>query len=252
MLNIPISQIQGASTKQVLARLPTLFDKLRDNGYVVIKGAGCAGSELVAEELGEVIHTTDVIVDRKSKGLVTSNRALDFHTDHSRADYVMWLCIRQARNGGETILADANAAYLRLLPRERSVLSSIQLYEHCVFSDDNESHALVTVTNNKRKFYYSFWLVDKSNLQHAQKKALARFHANLTACQIAEFKLEPDDALVVDNSWILHGRRAIGDEKRFLRRFWVSRRKELDFRNLDHANATVMKSIELQGKVTKK
>ena len=166
MLNIPKSQIQGASTKQVLASLPTLCNKLRDNGYVVIKGAGCAGSKLVADELGEIIHTTDVKVDRKSKGLVTSNRALDFHTDHSRADYVMWLCIRQASNGGETILADANAAFLRLLPRERSVLSSIQLYEHCVFSDDQESHALVTVTNNNRKFYYSFWLVDKTNLQH--------------------------------------------------------------------------------------
>ena len=144
----------------------------------------------------------------------------------------MWLCIRQASNGGETILADANAAYLRLLPCERSVLSSVQLYEHCVFSDDNESHALVTVTNNKRKFYYSFWLVDKSNLQHAQKKALAKFDANLSTCQIAEFKLEPDDILVVDNSWILHGRRAIDDEKRFLRRFWISRRKEHRFSQL--------------------
>ena len=248
MLNIPISQIQGASTKQVLANLPTLFNKLRDNGYVVIKGAGCTGSKLVADELGEVIHTTEVKVDRRSQSLVTSNRALDFHTDHSRADYVMWLCIRQASNGGETILADANAAFLRLSPREHRILSSIQLYEHRVFSDDNESHALVTVTNNNRKFYYSFWLVDKSNLRHSQKEALARFHANLTACQIAEFKLKPDDALVVDNSWIFHGRRAIGDEQRFLRRFWVSRRKELEFHSFNHANAAVMKAIELQAK----
>ena len=221
---MPISRIQGASTEQLRENLPTFFSKLRDNGYAVIKGAGNSGMNLVAAELGEVIHITDVKIDRKSRGLVTSARALDFHTDHSRADYVMWHCIRQADNGGETILADANAAYFRLLPNERQMLASIQLYEHSVFSDDDESHPLVTEENKKKKFYYSFWLVDESNLQPAQKKALVHFQANLSDCQIAEFKLEPDDALVIDNSWILHGRRAISDERRFLKRFWVSRR----------------------------
>ena len=65
----------------------------------------------------------------------------------------------------------------------------------------------------------SFWLVDEPKLQPAQKEALVHFHANLSDCQIADPKLEPDDALVIDNSWILHGRRAIGDERRFLKRF---------------------------------
>lgn len=35
--------------------------------------------------LGEVILTTDVVVKSESKGMVTSDRGLDVHTDHHKA-----------------------------------------------------------------------------------------------------------------------------------------------------------------------
>jgi len=197
-------------------------DTLWKESYALVKDVASEGLDAIAAELGEVIHVTDVKVNPKSRALVTSARALDFHTDHARADYVAWLCIDQADDGGETILADAEAAYLRLSPGERHALSGIHLREHKVFADDEDFRPLVIVENGEAKFYYSFWLVE-DNLSSTQKDALTRFRRILSECQIAEIKLRPDDVLVVDNARILHGRRAFSGEKRFLKRYWISR-----------------------------
>lgn len=187
-----------------------------------MEGVASNGMDVIAAELGEVIHVTDVKVNPKSRALVTSARALDFHTDHPKADYVAWLCIDQADDGGETILADAEAAYLRMLPWERHALSGIRLREHKVFTDDEDCRPLVVVKNGEPRFYYSFWLV-KDNLSSVQKDALTRFQRILPECRVAEIKLRPDDVLVVDNTRMLHGRRAFSGEKRFLKRYWIRR-----------------------------
>ena len=191
-------------------------------GYVLVRGAASSGMEAIAAELGEVIYVTDVKVNPQGRALVTSARALDFHTDHLRSDYVSWLCIDQADDGGETILADAEAAYRHLSPGERYALSGIHLREHKVFADDEDSRPLVVVKNGKARFYYSFWLIEDS-LSSVQKDALTRFQRMLPGCRIAEIKLRPDDVLVVDNTRILHGRRAFSGERRFLKRYWISR-----------------------------
>ena len=191
-------------------------------GYALVQGAASSGMEAIAAELGEVIYVTDVKVNPQGRALVTSARALDFHTDHPRADYVAWLCIDQADDGGETILADAEAAYRHLSPGERHALSGIHLREHKVFSDDEDFRPLVVVKNGETRFYYSFWLV-KDSLSSLQKGALTRFQRMLPECRIAEIKLRPNDVLVVGNTRILHGRRAFSGDRRFLKRYWISR-----------------------------
>jgi len=202
--------------------LTVVPDTLWKEGYALVEGAASDGLDAIAAQLGEVIHVTDVKVSPKGKALVTSARALDFHTDHPKADYVAWLCIDQADDGGETILADAEAAYLRLSLEERRALFGIHLFEHKVFTDDGDFRPLVAAKNGKTRFYYSFWLV-KDNLSSVQKDALKRLQRILPECQFAEIRLRPDDVLVVDNTRILHGRRAFSGERRFLKRYWISR-----------------------------
>ena len=59
----------------------------------------------IVRQLGEVLFVTNVTV-KPGKALVTSDRALDFHTDHHRADLICWYCIEQTDQGGETLLLD--------------------------------------------------------------------------------------------------------------------------------------------------
>lgn len=199
-----------------------IFDKLYEEGYMYVEGAASSGMDAIASELGEIIYVTDVKINPKNRALVTSACALDFHTDHPKADYVAWLCINQSDDGGETILADAEMAYLQLSHGERRTLSDIYLFEHKIFIDDKDFCPLVTIENNRINFYYSYWLIN-DNLSSIQKDVLMHFREILSECQIAEIKLCPDDVLVVDNRRILHGRHAFCGDKRFLKRYWISR-----------------------------
>ena len=203
-----------------MEHLQSIFANLSQDGYVFIKGSGQKELHFILEKLGHIIYTTDVKVDLSSRSLVTSAKALDYHTDHPRADYIAWLCIEQSRYGGETILADAEVAYRRLTQQEREVLAGIFLFEHKVFSGDKDSHPLVTIRDGNINFYYSYWLVEKS-LSLEKKSALDKFKTYVSESKVAEIKLQRDDVLIVNNRKILHGRRSIGDKKRFLKRYWI-------------------------------
>lgn len=202
--------------------MTALLQELRERGYALLKAAGQSALDNVVAQLGEVIQVTEVRSNPNTRALVTSARALDFHTDHPKADYIAWLCVEQADSGGESILADAEMAFNRLPPDERERLADIRLFEHKVFPDDADSRPLLSVADGKRKFYYSFWLVE-DDLPPDQKTALRSFQRAVPECQVAELKLREDDILVVDNTRMLHGRRAFAGDKRHLRRFWIRR-----------------------------
>ena len=198
--------------------------QLQQHGYAYLKNAGRTGLRRVIGHLGEVIQVTEVRNEPDTPALVTSDRALDYHTDHPKVDYIAWLCHRQAASGGETLLADARAAFARLSADEQSALARIRLFEHKVFADDADDCPLVTRgADGAHRFYYSFWLV-KQDLPPAQQRALARFRAALPAAQIAPgLRLARGDILVVDNTRALHGRRAFAGGRRHLTRHWIRR-----------------------------
>ena len=116
---------------------------LHQHGYATLKNAGQAGLDEVIAQLGEVIQVTRVRNEPDTPALVTSDQSLDFHTDHANVDYIAWLCRRPAEAGGETILADAEAAFARLSAAEQSALGQIRLFEHKVFADDEDDRPLV-------------------------------------------------------------------------------------------------------------
>ncbi|MCS7027442.1 MAG: TauD/TfdA family dioxygenase [Bacteroidia bacterium] len=197
-----------------------ISETLAKIGYLYIPKVPVQSLEEILDMLGRVIFVTDVKVKPESKALVTSAKALRFHTDHSRAKYILWYCIEQCSQGGETLLLDANEVFEQLEIEHQNSLARIHLYEHKVFEDDPESHPLILYQNGKRLFYYSFWLL---NEEDKNNPALIAFEQAIQKANPVRFKLQPSDVLVIDNQRILHARTQIGgDRKRWLKRYWIS------------------------------
>lgn len=195
--------------------------ELEEVGFVWIKNGGRDYFEKITTELGEVIFTTDVKVRPESRALVTSEKELDFHTDHHRANLIAWYCIEQTDEGGETILQNANKIFELLSREEQEELKMVRLFEHKIFEDDEDSYPFVTEENGRRAFYYSFWLM-KDSVSQKQKEIMRKYQNLTRETEYLKLKLNPTDILIIDNHRILHGRTAItGNRKRFLKRLWI-------------------------------
>jgi len=175
----------------------------------------------ICEQLGEIIFTTDVVVKSESKSMVTSARGLNFHSDHPKANYIVWFCYKQTDDGGLSILLDAEKAFAKLSPTDKQALEHIKLKEHKVFADDKDFYPLVEQVDGKRKFYFSFWLLNESDRNNI---SLLNFQEAIKNTEHVELLLKEGDILIVDNDHILHGRTPItGSQDRHLRRFWISK-----------------------------
>jgi len=175
----------------------------------------------ICDQLGEIIFTTEVVVKPESKSMVTSVKGLNFHSDHPKANYIVWFCYKQTDGGGHSILLDAEKAFAKLSASDKTALEQIKLKEHKVFADDREFYPLVEKVDGRRKFYFSFWLV---NERDRENKSLLNFHQAIVDTEYTELTLEEGDILIVDNDRILHGRTPItGSQDRHLRRFWISK-----------------------------
>ena len=198
-----------------------MIAKLLDNGFLHLRNQSEEQLNTLINSLGEVIFTTDVIVKPESKGMVTSARGLDFHTDHHKAKYIVWYCYKQTDLGGDSILIDAEKIYQQLSDSHKQQLNEIELFEHKIFPDDKESYPFVaTDEKGNRKYYYSFWLVKNEN---KQSPAMLEFQRLIKQTTPIQLNLKERDILVVDNHRIFHGRTPIeGHKDRFLKRFWLT------------------------------
>jgi hypothetical protein len=93
-------------TTTITQRTNFLTD-LKKFGWVLISDQTEEDLNEICEQLGETIFTTEVIVKPDSKSMVTSARGLNFHSDHPKANYIVWYCFKQTDKGGKTILLDA-------------------------------------------------------------------------------------------------------------------------------------------------
>jgi alpha-ketoglutarate-dependent taurine dioxygenase len=203
-----------------------ILETLGRQGWVHLPNQKVEDCKNMLQSLGKIIQETDVIVKPESKAMITSPRALDLHTDHHRADYILWYCLQQTSEGGDSLLLDMLPIYTQLAENEQETLQTVMLMEHKVFPDDVEQFPLVRIEAGKPKFYYSFWLV-KENILPTQKQALDNFRTCLQNALPTQIRLEKGDILIVDNRRVLHGRTAItGSQDRFLKRFWIEKRPQ--------------------------
>lgn len=200
--------------------LTDLRTTLAEQGYLHLPALPYVDFRESIRELGTIIQRTEVRVRPESKAMVTSPRSLDLHTDHHAARYIAWYCHRQSESGGESLLADAQAAFDQLTQAHRDRLFTLHLHEHKVFPDDPGSWPFVMYDQGRIRFYYSFWLANPGD---RDDPALLAFREALAALPPLEMKLRPGDALIIDNHRMLHGRKAIGAEgDRYLERFWIN------------------------------
>ena len=201
-----------------------LTTKLKENGWLHLTNKTEEQLNDILNSLGQVIMTTDVVVKPDGKGMVTSAKGLDFHTDHHNAKYIIWYCFKQTDNGGDSILMDAEKIFQQLSADQQDQLKSIELFEHKVFPNDKESYPFVAIDDNgNRKFYYSFWLVKNEDKQN---EALLTFQKLIRETEPVRLNLKDKDILIVDNHRVFHGRTPIeGSKDRFLKRFWLSANK---------------------------
>ncbi len=194
--------------------------ELLDKGFICLTNQTEEQLGNLINSLGQVIFTTDIVIKPESKGMVTSARGLDYHTDHHKAKYIIWYCYKQTDLGGDSILIDAEKIYNQLSDDHKHQLKSIELFEHKIFPDDKENYPLVaTDEKGNKKFYYSFWLVKNEDKQNP---AMLEFQRLLKQSDSFRLNLKERDILVVDNHRIFHGRTPIeGSKDRFLKRFWL-------------------------------
>ncbi len=155
---------------------------------------------------------------RKYKGLSNSAKALDLHTDHHLAEYIILHAVEPAQNGGKNLLADMQTTFDALPQDCQQILERISFQEHKIFPSDIGTHPFITRQNNEPpKFYYTFWLAN--NLTETQNLALEIFKNELTK-RVKFFMLNKGDLLIIDNHRIAHGRTAIQGNRMF-ERYWL-------------------------------
>jgi alpha-ketoglutarate-dependent taurine dioxygenase len=200
---------------------PNFTGELRERGFVLVRQAGHRLLIEAIEQMGRVIHVEEVVVSPGSSALLKSNQALALHTDHHRADIIVWHCISQTEAGGETVLVDGLAILATLSAEHRAALERIQLQEHGVFRGDADQHPVLWYRNGMPRLYYSSWLADDA-LAGFERTAFDAFEAAAASSPKHVVRLEAGDVLAIDNGRMLHGRTAIeGSMKRHLRRYWI-------------------------------
>ncbi len=189
------------------------------HGFKHLQNQTVKDVDLLCRSLGKILLETDVKIDLTTKALVTSDKELDMHTDHSKAKYIIWHCLKQTSIGGYSLLIDTKKVLQKLSKTEQQELKKIQLFEHKIFKNDLESYPMLSKINGKNKMYYSFWFINPKNKDN---KVFLKFKCIVDEMKKTKIRLNENDILIIDNDRMFHGRtKILGDKNRHLKRFWI-------------------------------
>lgn len=194
-------------------------NELENYGFKYLQNKTTKDVDLLCHSLGKILLEADVKIDLTTKALVTSDKELDMHTDHSKAKYIVWHCLKQTSIGGHSLLLDTKKILQKLSNTEKQELKKIQLFEHKIFKDDLESYPMLSEVNGKDKMYYSFWFV---NPKQKNNQMFLKFKHITDTMKKTKIRLNRNDVLIIDNDRMFHGRtKILGDKNRHLKRFWI-------------------------------
>lgn len=217
-------KVNGSLEAAVESNAENPLDFIDSDGYLLLGGVSPDQAERILASLGRTLFVTNVTV-RAGRALVTSDKALDLHTDHHRADLIAWHCIEQTDRGGETILLDSYNIVDQMAPNDVTALRQVNLQEHKVFEEDSGQFPMLSERFGRRKIYYSSWM-QPGRVDAAARASLEQFRRLVGgAATPVRMKLMPGDLLLIDNGRLLHGRTAIeGNKRRLLKRYWIERK----------------------------
>jgi alpha-ketoglutarate-dependent taurine dioxygenase len=170
-------------------------------------------------QLGPVIQTTEITPRANAKAALATDKEMQLHTDHPRARWISWECVRQSSEGGYSLLKDTKPALDALASAEREELRSLSIRTHVVFSDDTGNYPVFRKDGDGADWvYYTPWMTDGQS-----SPAFRKFVKALEATTTLTIRLYPGESLLIDNGRMLHGRSALGGDKdRLLIRRWIA------------------------------
>jgi len=170
-------------------------------------------------QLGPVIQTTEITPRANAKAALATDKEMQLHTDHPRARWISWECVRQSSEGGYSLLKDTKPALDTLTTAEREELRALSIRNHIVFSDDTGAYPMLRNDGDGSDWvYFTPWMTNGRCSLVFQK-----FIQALEATPTLSVRLYPDESLLIDNGRMLHGRTALGGNKdRLLIRRWIA------------------------------
>lgn len=196
--------------------------RLREQGFEKILTRDADGFRTACEMLGRITQTIDVRLKPDETQYPYRPEEVPFHTDHPSVPVVAWHCYYQDDADGTSLLIDTREVVERLPRAARCLLAAIRL---------RVLHRGDPLPLLSLEPYQIYWLpvVVEEELERGDPvhvEAINAFRAAL-ASHVGEGKaisvrLQPGEALFVNNHVMLHGRRAIDrDSKRHLMRAYV-------------------------------
>ena len=199
--------------------LPTLQSPATSKGWTVRRPL--PQSALLADlaQMGPVIQTTEITPRVNAKAALATDQEMALHTDHPRARWISWECIRQSSEGGYSLLKDTKPALDSLSGSERDELRALTIRTHVVFPDDTGAYPVLRQDGDGAEWvYFTPWMTDGQS-----SPAFRKFIQALEATPPLTLRLYPGESLLIDNGRILHGRSALGGDKdRLLIRRWIA------------------------------
>ena len=199
--------------------LPHVIRELSRNGWTMLKTDSPELTKHAVWALGPIIQTTKVAPRIDAKAALSTDREMEFHTDHPRALWIAWHCVNQSSEGGFSLLKDGWEALAMLDAATRDRLREVTIASHQVFAGDLERWPVMRDDLGIRGWlYYTPWLRGQ-----IADPALDAFAEALEKVKTVKVHLKPGEALLINNARMLHGRSAIGgDKNRLLIRHWIA------------------------------
>ncbi len=190
--------------------------------------------------LGDVTDQGKSITDPTARGNEIGGIALDYHTDGS--DLVGLLCLRAARSGGLSCVANAVAIHNQLVRDEPELAAA--LYEELPYDTRGEQadgtrpfYGVPGFTAHQGRLFVRFipqYILasqrhpDAPRLSETARTAIARMSAMANDPDFNVYMdLQPGEMQFINNYHVLHGRTAYEDDpehgyKRHLKRLWLA------------------------------
>ena len=210
-----------------------IVDVLNTNGYVYIPGhttmEWCDG---IASRLGTVAGKTDIIFDpardaaqrktrtfKQDRPSVYLGGDLGLHNDNPYWNVLGWYCVDQDAAVGASILIDTSDIARHFSQEELELLCATHLLVPSRDLEGKEIALPVPVLTRRAERYGIYWVswLKLDSYEKAQRMALDRLgewvlHKQET--ETIEIRLQSGECLFIDNSRMLHGRRALSEKSR--------------------------------------
>jgi alpha-ketoglutarate-dependent taurine dioxygenase len=188
-------------------------------GWTILQPQGRESLLTRLAEVGPIIQTTEITPRANAKAALATDKEMQLHTDHPRARWISWECVRQSSEGGYSLLKDTKPALDALTTAEREELRALSIRTHVVFSDDTGAYPVLRNDRDGSDWvYFTPWMTDGQ-----RSPALQKFIQAHEATPTLSVRLYPGESLLIDNGRMLHGRSALGGDKdRLLIRRWIA------------------------------